>query len=70
MRTNIVIDVDTYLQGEQLSDIRHEYVAGQVFAMAGEGETHNRISRQPLFPPARSNPRQPLRYEDVVLESC
>jgi len=43
------IDVDDYLVGEQQSDIRHEYVAGQVFAMAGASETHNRIAGNLFF---------------------
>ena len=38
-----------YLDGEQYSDIRHEYLAGQVFAMAGAGEKHNRISLNIAF---------------------
>jgi Uma2 family endonuclease len=38
-----------YLEGEQRSDIRHEYLAGQVFAMAGAGENHNRISLNIAF---------------------
>lgn len=33
-----------YLAGEQLSDIRHEFVDGQVYAMAGAGEPHNLIA--------------------------
>jgi Uma2 family endonuclease len=33
-----------YLQGELSSEQRYEYVAGQVFAMAGAGEAHNLIS--------------------------
>ena len=37
------------MQGELASDIRHEYVAGQVFAMAGAGEAHNRISLNLAF---------------------
>ncbi len=43
------IDPDEYLTAEQSSDIRHEYVAGQLFAMAGAGETHNRISLNLAF---------------------
>ena len=43
------ISVDEYLRGEPVSDIRHEYVAGQVFAMAGAGEAHNRISLNIAF---------------------
>jgi len=33
-----------YLEGEQISDIRHEFVDGHVFAMAGAGESHNLIA--------------------------
>ena len=43
------VDIDAYLQGELSSDIRHEYVAGQVFAMAGAGEAHNRIAGNLFF---------------------
>jgi Uma2 family endonuclease len=43
------IGIDDYLQGEQQSQIRHEYVAGRVFAMAGAGETHNRIAGNLFF---------------------
>jgi Uma2 family endonuclease len=43
------ISIDDYLDGEQQSDVRHEYVAGQVFAMAGAGKNHNRISLNLAF---------------------
>jgi Uma2 family endonuclease len=33
-----------YLQGELTGEIRHEYVEGQVYAMAGAGEAHNLIA--------------------------
>jgi Uma2 family endonuclease len=33
-----------YLEGELLSDIRHEYIDGQVYAMAGGSSNHNRIA--------------------------
>ncbi len=33
-----------YLEGERSSSIRHEYVAGEVFAMAGGSKAHNIIS--------------------------
>ncbi len=32
-----------YLEGEPLSDIKHEYIDGEVFAMAGAKMAHNRI---------------------------
>ncbi|PJC13415.1 MAG: Uma2 family endonuclease, partial [Comamonadaceae bacterium CG_4_9_14_0_8_um_filter_60_18] len=46
---NHAISVDDYLQGELQSDIRHEYLAGEVYAMAGAGEKHNRISLNIAF---------------------
>ncbi len=38
------ISVSNYLDGEQTSPIRHEYVGGQIFAMSGGSEEHNRIA--------------------------
>ena len=38
------ITADDYLAGEVLSPIRHEYVAGEVFAMAGATEEHATIA--------------------------
>ncbi len=35
---------DAYLQLEEESDIKHEYVDGQVYAMAGTTDTHNTIA--------------------------
>lgn len=41
---NLNYSVEEYLELETRSEIRHEYVAGQVFAMAGSTESHNIIS--------------------------
>lgn len=38
------ISVEDYLTGEPLSDIRHEYIDGEVYAMAGATANHNTIS--------------------------
>jgi len=38
------LSVEDYLEGEQHSDIRHEYVAGQAYAMTGASRHHNLIS--------------------------
>lgn len=35
---------EDYLAGEPASDIRYEYVAGQVYAMAGGSELHNTVA--------------------------
>jgi len=38
-----MISVEDYLKAERLSEIRHEYVGGHVYAMAGASDDHNRI---------------------------
>jgi len=43
-RSKIYLSVADYLEGERDGDIRHEYIDGQVYAMAGSGDRHNRIS--------------------------
>jgi Uma2 family endonuclease len=40
---------EEYLAGELQSEIRHEYINGEVFAMAGASETHNRIALNIAF---------------------
>ena len=35
---------DDYLTGEMQADVRHEFVNGGVYAMAGASENHNRVS--------------------------
>lgn len=37
------LSIDDYLAGELASEIRHEYVDGEVYAMAGAGRAHNLI---------------------------
>jgi Uma2 family endonuclease len=36
--------VEEYLKAEQSSEIRHEYLGGQVFAMSGSSKEHNLIT--------------------------
>ncbi len=37
------ISVEDYLAGEELSPVKYEYVYGEVYAMAGASDNHNRI---------------------------
>jgi Uma2 family endonuclease len=39
-----LISPEEYLAGERSSEIRHEYVGGHVYAMAGASDDHNRIA--------------------------
>jgi Uma2 family endonuclease len=38
------VSVEEYLEGERDSQLRHEYVEGHVYAMAGASADHNRIA--------------------------
>jgi Uma2 family endonuclease len=38
------ISVDDYLEGELISDIKHEYINGDVYAMCGSKRPHNTVS--------------------------
>lgn len=38
------ISPEEYLEGEQLSEVRHEYLGGSVYAMSGASEPRNVIS--------------------------
>lgn len=38
------ISEEDYLQGEETSEMRHEYLNGQVYAMAGASDKHNLVA--------------------------
>lgn len=42
------ISVKEYLEGEKISPIKHEYIDGEVYAMAGTSKSHNRIIKNIL----------------------
>ncbi|WP_277874760.1 Uma2 family endonuclease [Phormidium tenue] len=45
MRSPIhIFSVAEYLEAESKSEVRHEYLGGQVFAMAGRSKAHNIIT--------------------------
>jgi Uma2 family endonuclease len=43
-KPKVHISVAEYLEGERESAVRHEYVQGEVYAMAGASDRHNRIA--------------------------
>ncbi|MEW5972642.1 MAG: Uma2 family endonuclease [Pseudomonadota bacterium] len=43
------ISADEYLHGETFAKVKHEYVDGRVYAMAGASERHNRIALNIAF---------------------
>lgn len=42
--TQQIISEQEYLDGEKISDTRHEYIAGYVYAMAGSSKRHAEIA--------------------------
>jgi len=43
-KTKRHVSVEEYLEGEERSEVRHEYIGGEVYAMSGGSEAHNLIS--------------------------
>ena len=43
-RRTALISTEEYLRGELESDVKHEYVAGAVYAMAGAKNQHNEVA--------------------------
>jgi len=41
--TDAYMSIEEYLEGELISEIKHEYIDGEVFSMAGASLNHNRI---------------------------
>ena len=38
------ISVEEYLRGEEIAEVRHEYIGGQVYAMVGASRQHNTVA--------------------------
>lgn len=49
LRKKSYLSEEIYLEFEKHSDIKHEYVDGDVYAMAGASERHNQISGNLFF---------------------
>jgi Uma2 family endonuclease len=43
-QTEYYISPEEYLEGEKVSEIKHEYIDGQVYAMAGASDAHVTVS--------------------------
>ncbi|MBS3936710.1 MAG: Uma2 family endonuclease [Sulfuritalea sp.] len=64
------VSVEEYLAGELQTEIRHEYIDGQVYAMGGASDRHGLILNALAFaltPPARKRPCQ-LFSSDMKLK--
>ena len=77
--------VEDYLAGEKISPVKHEYVEGEVYAMAGSSDTHNMIAGdiyaallvhlrnskcQPFFGDIKVRVTSKVYYYPDVLVSC
>jgi Uma2 family endonuclease len=38
------VSIEDYLEGEEAGEVRHEFIYGEVYAMAGTSDRHNRIA--------------------------
>ncbi len=62
--------VADYLAFEQYSDIRHEYLAGTIHAMAGESKAHNAIVGSAKWHPCLSEPSTMQGWVWLPLRRC
>jgi Uma2 family endonuclease len=44
LKKQAVVSVGDYLEAEKLSQVKHEYVAGEIYTMVGASRTHNVIA--------------------------
>ncbi|MDD2893205.1 MAG: Uma2 family endonuclease [Halothiobacillaceae bacterium] len=47
--SNELVSVDDYLEGEKSSELRHEFIDGQVYAMGGASRAHGLIANALAF---------------------
>ncbi|MBC7796387.1 MAG: Uma2 family endonuclease [Pyrinomonadaceae bacterium] len=67
----LLISVEDYLESEKHSNVRYEYLDGQVFAMAGESKRHNRIAGKlvQLFGNHLENTNYDVYFESVKMKT-
>ena len=64
-----LISVEDYLAGELNSPVKHEYLGGIVYAMAGGKNSHNRLATSitgMLYSRLRGNPCQPYNSDTKI----
>lgn len=64
-----LVSVEDYLAGELASDVKHEYLGGHVYAMAGAKNVHNVIAGAfygSLYAQLRGRPCQPFNSDTKV----
>ena len=79
------VSVEDYLEGEKISPVKHEYIEGEVYAMAGGSDNHNRIAIElvtllsihlrgskcePFFGDIKVRASKTVYYYPDVLVSC
>jgi Uma2 family endonuclease len=63
------VSVEDYLEGERISPVKHEYIYGEVYAMAGTSDNHARIAGNifvALSVRLRDSPCEPFASEIKV----
>jgi len=69
LRKPNLITIDDYLAGEEISDVKHEYLGGTVHAMAGATNQHNTIATSAMLSigsQLRGKPCQPFNSDTKV----
>ncbi len=63
------ISIEDYLENEKVSPVKHEYFNGEVFAIAGVSDNHNRIARNLVNTPSnhlKDSPCEPF-FNDIKI---
>ncbi len=69
LRQPAPISVDDYLEDELVSEVKHEYLGGEVHAMAGDSNRHNKVAVNTLLAfgaALRGKPCRPFNSDTKV----